>query len=277
MRGKPLVEGEIRIGPGAFREILQPIRFRLGTELPRVVERRVVAPLVAGHAAVRDAVGVHHIAAEAVPRVRPQVERLVGRVRERERALLVVVLDLQVRGRIVEDQGDVVPVRRLERGGVGDFRNGILNRVEHVRADVPRRRVRRVRVVLLRDEMERELPADGVRGHLVVVAPRVVAHKRHARRDLVRHHLARPRRLVRIGQLADQLHPLHVALALADAHEVVRSARRHPLRRRVRRPVRDGGDLLRPTCAITNLMPIIKSIILNAIIWRINICCKIIF
>ena len=255
--GEPRVERVQKLVRLVLREVLNPVSILFGADMPVTVERRVVALLVVRHAAVRHAVAVHDVAAEAVPRVRPLVERLVGRVRERERALLVVVLDLQVSRSVVEDHGDVGHdahvriARRMERRGEGNVRDGFLDRVELVRADEPRRRVRRVRVVFLRDEMERELPADGVRGNLVVVAPRVVAHERHARHGPARLkqdflHL-RPRRLVRIGQLADQLHPLHVALALAYAHEVVRAARRHPVHRPVRRPVRDGGDIFAPS------------------------------
>ena len=162
---------------------------------------------------------------------------------ERERAHLVVVLDLQVGGGVVEDHGDVVRVARLERGRVGDLPDGVLHRVERVRADEPLRGVGGVRVVLLRHEAERKLAADRVRGHLIVVAPRVIAHERHARHGPVRsqqpHDLVRSHHLVGVRERPLQLHPFHVALALADAHEVIGAACWHAISCYIRRPISD--------------------------------------
>ena len=129
-------------------------------------------------------------------------------------------------------------------------------------------------------EIERELSAHTVRRYRVVIAPRVIAHERHARHGSVRRehreHLVRPRHFVGDRQLAHNLHPLHVALALADAHKVIRAPRRQFVRRRIRRPIRDSENPLRPLQLIGcgETAPGIIRVISHGIILRVQICRK---
>ena len=239
-------------------EALVPVVEREGGRVPqahvRVEGLLQVGDARGGRAVRRVLVVVVRVAAEAVQRVRPHVEVLVGRVADAEALQLVVEVDHQVRRRAVERRRDVQRVLAFRDRRVRQVRQtGREVRVPRVRAHAVRE-VQLVRLeVLLALEVEAQRLAHRVRRDVVVVAPRVVAHELHADRLLgaeqqpVRADVRRVRRNRR-----HQLHPLVVAHALADAHEVVRAVRRQTVVRRVGGPVGDGDDAFRPVVTIVD-------------------------
>ncbi len=170
---------------------------------------------------------VARVAAIAHERVRPRVEALVGAVRDAEGEIVVVELDHEVRARVVERHGHVARKRRARHRRVGQIRHIRDVGLPRVRGRHVRERIRRRRLEPAPLEVEAQRLAHRVRRHVVAVPPRVRVHQLHA------HVLARhARRVVRRHRRA-QLHPLVRTLRLPNPHEVVRTARRHNVFRRI--------------------------------------------